>query len=433
MQSQSNTRLSRRSTARRRLAVTGLAGLVLVVAACGSSSTSPAASSSTKASASSSVAAGAVAAGTTGSAPSGSVSSGSTPSGSAPSGMAAMQADLAAHYKAITTYPAITPVSGAASKLKGKTIWYVPIGAQLPYLATVGAALTEALGDLGATVKTCDGKFQPTEVASCLTQAAAQGADAVVTGYIAYQLVPNAFDALIAKGIPVLIGGEAPGGGKTNSAKLAFYDDTPTQGVTQRLLAEHVITASNGKAKVLYLGITDSPQLIAAEAVAKKYFSDNCAACTFTAVDYGTTSMSKLSSQIGAALASHPDTTDLVLELDGQAGPIAAAGLQNAGKSSTITLSSGGVGLDSMQRVKAGAQAVLVSFTGVYGGWQFADAIVRLMTGNPAAVTIGAARVFVKDNVQDLTLTPAASSSISWYGDSSYKATFLKAWGAKTP
>ena len=36
----------------------------------------------------------------------------------------------------------------------------------------------------------------------------------------------DAVDALVAAGIPVLVGGEAASGGKTSDAKLAFLDPT---------------------------------------------------------------------------------------------------------------------------------------------------------------------------------------------------------------
>jgi len=59
--------------------------------------------------------------------------------------------------------------------------------------------------------------------------------------------VPTAFDNLVSKHIPVLIAGEAPSGGKTDSPQLAFDDTSPSINLLQRLNNEAVIVDSNGK------------------------------------------------------------------------------------------------------------------------------------------------------------------------------------------
>lgn len=353
---------------------------------------------------------------------------GATPGTSASTTIAAAQADLAKFTTGVSNYATIPPVAGL-SALKGKTVWYVPIGSAVPILNAFGVGTQGALAKLGINFHTCDGKFLPTTIASCLNQAASQGADGVVTGYVDYKLVPTAFDNLVAHHIPVLVAGEANDSGKPDSATMAFDDTTPTIEVLQKLDDEAVIADSNGKAKILFVGVTDSPQTLDGAAYSKQFFKDNCPDCTFNEIDYNTASLNKVPSQVSAALISHPDTTYVVVELDA-AGANAVSGIQTAGFTNKVKLASTNGGLDALQRIKAGqVQFVDVGVSATYLGWQFTDGIARMMVGRLPASGLGIVRVFAKTNVDALTLTPDAYASGAWYGSDAYQQNFLTAWG----
>ncbi|MCX4903842.1 substrate-binding domain-containing protein [Streptomyces sp. NBC_00878] len=341
-----------------------------------------------------------------------------------------MKAEIAKHTGMVSSYPAQKQVSGV-EKLRGKTIWYVPVGATAPILNTFGDGIKAAFDKLGITFHMCDGEFLPTTMASCLNEAASRGADGVVTGYIDYALIPNAFDNLVAQNIPVLIAGAQPSRGKTNSPELAFYDTTPTINVLQKLSSEAVIVDSGGKAKVLYIGVTDSPQTKAMAAYAKQFFADNCPDCRFTEIDYNTASLKRLPSQVSSALISHPDTDYVVTSVD-TGVPGALTGIQAAGFTNKVKISSANGDLAALQRIKAGqVQFNDVGTSPVYFGWQFADGIIRMMVGQKPDEGPGIVRVFNKDNVGDLSLTPAAYATNQWYGQDTFENTFLSAWGVK--
>ncbi len=286
-----------------------------------------------------------------------------------------------------------------------------------------------AVTKLGAQFHTCDGKFLPTTIAACINQAASQGADGVVTGYIDYALVPTAFDNLVSKHIPVLIAGEAPSGGKTDSPQLAFDDTSPSINSLQRLNNEAVIVDSNGKAKILFIGVTDSPQTLGAAAYSKKFFKDNCPGCTFTEIDYNTASLNRVPSQVSSALISHPDTNYVISELDASAAN-ALSGIQTAGFTNKAKLAGTNGGLDSLQRIKAGqVQFADAGTSPIYLGWQFADGIARMLVGQLPVNGLGLARIFTKDNVGGLTLTPEAYNTNAWYGSDDFQKTYTTAWG----
>lgn len=408
--------IQHRKTPKRVALLGGVAALTLAVSACGSSSTSsPNAGASTSTTASTGKGS--------------STAPGATTSPAAAGGdFAALKADVAKYTGPVASYSTIKPVSGLAA-LKGKTIWYVPIGSAVPILNAFGVGMQGALAKLGIQFHTCDGKFLPTTIAACLDQAATQGADGVVTGYIDYKLVPTAFDNLVSHHIPVLIAGEANDTGKPDSPALAFDDTSPSINELQKLNDESVIIDSAGKAKILFIGVTDSPQTLGAAAYSKTFFADNCSGCTFTEIDYNTASLARVPSQVSAGLIAHPDTTYVISELDASAAN-AYSGIQTAGYTNKVKLSGTNGGLDSLQRIKAGqTQTVDAGTSPSYLGWQFTDGIVRMMTGGLPVNGLGIFRLFNSTNVGSLTLTPAAYLTNAWYGSDAFENTFETAWG----
>ncbi|GAB2456592.1 sugar ABC transporter substrate-binding protein [Jatrophihabitans fulvus] len=344
--------------------------------------------------------------------------------------VAKAKASLAKYSGEVSSYDAVKAIPGGVKSLKGKTVWYVPIGSAVPILNAFGSGVEQAVTKIGMRYKTCDGKFLPTTISQCLSQAASQGADAVITGYIDYALVPNAFDNLVAKNIPVLVAGEKPSAGKSDSPKLAFYDTTKTIELLQKLGADAIIADSGGKAKVLYIGVDDSPQTKQAAIFAKKYFAQACKECTYKEISYNTASLNKVPSQVSSALIANPETTYVFPALDAGA-PGALSGIQTAGYSNKVKLASTNGALDSVQRVKAGnVQFADIGFSPIYAGWQFTDGILRMMTGGTPVPTTGIVRAFTKDNVGDLELTPKAYATNDWYGSDDFEKTFLTAWGA---
>jgi ribose transport system substrate-binding protein len=409
------THQSRHHRPARRLTLTaGLAAVVLIATACSSSGGDSSAPTGSTGGATSAPAGG---------------DTGAPTSGSTAGGVDALKADIAKFTGEVSSYSKIKAVSGDVKTLKGKTVWYIPIGSAVPILNGFGVGMKGALDKLGMKLHVCDGKFLPTTIASCLNQAATQGADGVVTGYIDYKLVPTAFDNLVSHHIPVLIAGEAASGGKTDSPQLAFDDTSPTINLLQKLNNEQVIVDSGGKAKVLFIGVTDSPQTLGAAAYSKQFFKDNCPDCTFTEIDYNTASLNKVPSQVSSALIAHPDTNYVIASLDAGA-PGALSGIQTAGFTNKVKLASTNGSLDSLQRIKAGqVQFVDVGTSPTYLGWQFADGIVRMMVGELPVNGLGVVRVFTKDNVGGLTLTPDAYATNAWYGSDDFEQTFTTAWG----
>ncbi|MGI5232208.1 sugar ABC transporter substrate-binding protein [Actinoallomurus sp. CA-142502] len=326
-----------------------------------------------------------------------------------------------------------TPVSvPKPPELHGKTVWYVPIGTGVPVLATIGTQMQNALGRLGASVHVCDGKFQPTTIADCMNTAATQGASAVVTGFVDYASAPSAFQSLVGKGIPVLVGGVPVTGGAKPGKNLGFFDPS---GLTQqafRLMSDAAIADSDGKAKALVVKLTDSSVTTKNNEVGIEELKQHCPKCEVTTVDTLTADMSRLGSAISAKLAANPDIDYLILPQDAflQA---ALPGIQSAGFTNKLKVIAAGGTTAGLRALKAGQLAYNVGQGAVYNGWGFADATVRLLAGAPIQPeNDGAIRVFTKDNVGGLDLSDANYNGTAWYGGDRWQRDFLTAWGVKS-
>lgn len=344
--------------------------------------------------------------------------------------VAAAAADLAKYTMPVNDFPTVAAIPGGVGSLRGKTIWYIPLGQAVPLIAAVGSGMQGAFQAAGVNYHVCDGGLVPTSQASCLSQAVTQHAAAVVTGYVDYNTVGTAIDNVVSQGIPVLVGGEPVPNGKTNSSRLAFADTLDLVNIQQKLNLEQVIVDSSGKAKILFLGITDSPETAAGAAYAKSFVAQACPGCTFNEVDYATASLNKVPSLVSAALIRRPDTTYVANEND-SASQFTLQGIQSAGFSGKAKLAAAGASLDSLQRIRsAQVESVDTGFSKVVLGWEFADSVFHMLLGQiPPTSRVNVVRTFTEGNVKSLTLTPAAYATNSWYGSGAFEQKFATAWG----
>jgi len=345
------------------------------------------------------------------------------------SSIADLQADLAKHSDLVTTLPAVPPVSKASS-LRGKTVWWVPLGSAVD--ASFGGAVRQGLGDLGIQVHTCDGQFLPTTVASCLHQAASQHADAVMTAYVDYKMVPTSFNALASAGIPVLIAGAVNDSDKQQSATFAFADTTQIQEVAARLALEEAIVDSQGSGHLMWVGLTDSSQLTSITDYAEQFVKTNCSGCTFTKIGITSANLPKLASEAGAALTANPDTNYVVVQADTATSSVAQA-VQTAGLQSKVKIIGTGPLPDTMADLQASSSPVFAD-AGVslqYEGWAMDQSLVQMMTGTvPPEQITSLFRMFTRKNASGLPATADGMMSGQWFADGAAVAkTFTDAWG----
>lgn len=361
--------------------------------------------------------------------------SGTSSSSDGPSGaegemsISEMESDLATFDDLVTDLPEVSPIEDAAS-LAGKTVWWVPLGPQLD--ASFGATLEQALGELDIEMRTCDGEFLPTTVASCLQQAADQEADAVITGFVDYTAIPTAFDELAAQGVPVLLAGAVNNSDQEQSAEFAVADTTEVLKRSARTQLELAITESDGTANIMWVGLEDSEQLKSVTEYAKSFVEDNCPDCSFEQLGTNSASLTKLASGAGAALTSNPDVDYVVTQSD-TAVPGVVQAIRTTGKQDAVKVIGNGALPDTMATLQGGDSPV-VADSGVslsYMSWGFADSIARMLTGaTPPEQVQTLHRLFTPENSKSLTVSPEAFNSVDWYADGNAVAkSFTDAWG----
>ena len=173
----------------------------------------------------------------------------------------------------------------------------------------MGTTMAEALAEEGrgpANVQVCDGGGLPTTVATCLTSAAQQGAAAVVTSYIDYDMAPTGFQALATAGIPVIVGSEPPDPGVTATKYLQFTYGTAVNDLAGEAMAWETILQSHGTANVLVLRLTDSTSTTATGNIEISQIKKYCPGCTVTSIDIQTAALSQVPSNVAAVLTANP-------------------------------------------------------------------------------------------------------------------------------
>ena len=367
-------------------------------------------------------------------------SSGTTPAASAKassptsspvnSGLAYAKAQVAKYSGAIEL-PSVPAIANPVD-LKGKTVWFIPITNSVLSLSGMGTTMAAALSHMGASVHVCDGQALPTTIANCMTTASQQGAAAVVTAFVDYAMVPTAFKALEAKNIPVLVAGETPPAGVTPSADLQFLDAANVTNLGDVTSAFVAIAASGGKGDIMVIKLTDSPAVLEASNEEISALTKYCSACKVNSISMNTANIAQLPSQLSAALVDHPNTNYILVPNDGFVPPVMGA-VTSSGFTSKVKVIAFGAGVAGLQEVKAGTLAYDVGGPIEYTGWEFANAVIRMMSGltvqpEPA----GPQRIFDSSNVQPLSLTTTNYLNTSFYqvSQSAFEAPFLAAWKA---
>jgi ribose transport system substrate-binding protein len=367
-----------------------------------------------------------------GSAGQASTSASSGQAASAPaSGVTAAAAALSRFTAPVTSYPAIPPVRDAAS-LKGKTVWFVPFSASLPDIVANYASMATALGHLGIHTRMCNGQFLPTTISSCLNQAVQQNASAVVTGYVDYKEVPAAMNNVTSHHIPLLVAGQSDDAGSGANKLLGFWNSNSINYTLARLAADATVAASNGKAQILNVGTADSSSLLKISTTIAQQVTASCPKCSIHEITFTTPEIQKLSSQVSAALIKYPDTNYVVVSVD-TALPEVVQGIDAGGHGAKVKIITQAGTPAGLQAVKSGTSVLGDGgFNNAYIGWGFADGVIRMMLGKQPISYLGGIRWFNKQNVSNLSLTPAAFNSGAWYSSQPiYQEAFLKAWASK--
>ena len=355
---------------------------------------------------------------------------GSSPSASASGSTAASvayaQQQLAKYSGTSATFTAPGPALKNVASLRGKVVYYVPIGLTVPYFQVVLSGLRDAAAAAGLTVRPCDPAFSPSGVAQCLSQAAHSGAAAVITDSIPNAMAQQGINLLESKHIPILVGDQ---GSQPGTDELA-YNSPPTELMTS-LEADWIIAESKGTGDIILPEVTDSAASIGyVENGAIPEIHTHCPGCKLTVFKTSTEQLSSLPSLISTALIQDPHVGYVLSEFDADVSAI-IHGLQTVSAAKGVKVTGINGVLSNLQFIAQGNyQAEDTGDNGYQFGWASIDQVLRQLLGQPVVLDehVGI-RVFTAANVAGLTLTTEAANTGEWYGSGDFKQVYQQLWG----
>jgi ribose transport system substrate-binding protein len=307
----------------------------------------------------------------------------------------------------------------------GKKLWIIDISSSIPLVQVSDAATTQALGLVGATVKTYDGKGSVTEYTRGIQAAIADKADVIALYAIDPNLVAGPIQAAADAGIKVVVvqygdpGAQLP---KNVAAQVTYpYTDAGAA------MANFIVSDAKGAAVgVEFISASDVSNSKAIVGGFQDTLKAACPNCSLTVDDVPVADwQTKITTQVNSTLNSHPDIKYVVPVYDGMA-TFAVPAIKTSGKKD-VKLVSFNATKSIMQNLKDGdTVAADVGSPQAWEGWALADQFIRIVGGNPPLEDekVGL-RMFTAQNIGRIDLSAPEST---WYGVD-YESGYKKLWG----
>ena len=354
-----------------------------------------------------------------------SASSSPSVTSSAAAGVAKAQQMVTQLEATTSQYPVPTANVSGVSSLKGRTVYYVPLVQAIPTFVVAAEAMKVALTKAGLKLQVCDAQGQPSGVAACVGQAVTANAAGIVTDAIPYGMATNAFDAAKAKGVPILIGDQVAPSGTSNTDQVSYLPgviDMPTQ------IAWWMIADSQGKANAIIAAETDSPSSYGFVTNSLPIYHQYCPGCNITVKQISSSTNALLASATSSNITANPNADYYYTEFEDSLQPT-VQGIQQSNKPTiSLSVAAGTVNGLGLLKGTSPVKAVVV-VDEPYEGWALTDQILRMATKAAVVTEPIPSRLFTKQNIGSIQVTPAAQASGEWFGDNSYQSAFATLWG----
>jgi ribose transport system substrate-binding protein len=321
---------------------------------------------------------------------------------------------VASAEKPLTTWPGPkTPVKVQP----GKEVVVVTCGSQGIGCVRAAAGAAEAGKQMGWTVRTVDGKSDPSVWNSAIQDAVAAKADGIILDAVPPALVQNALAKAKSAGVP-LVSVFNPVPEDPGSVFDYVRPDHAEQG---RLMADWVAADSSGKANVLVVRAPEFPELLERHEGFTKELASACPGCKVAGtVDMTLATMAqRLPQAVISALQRNPDIDYIVAPID-SAATFVSEGVRSAGKADKVKVSGYEGDPDAVARVRDGdVQAATIADPPEWMGWQAMDALARAFAGQEPETVKVPSRLLVADNAPDTE---------GWQGDLDFRQQLEQLW-----
>jgi ribose transport system substrate-binding protein len=309
----------------------------------------------------------------------------------------------------------------------GKKVWIISCNQSIPPCSVPAKAALEAADAVGWQTTLFDAKFEPARMAQGLQQAAAAGADGVITWGLDCSLIQAPLSNAERAGVRV-VAGEA----LSNCSGGVGFDSVVsyTQGTFEKWItaygaaqADLVAARTDGDAKVLLLDESDVPAFETENRAFEARLAEACSGCEvverikFTDADLGT----NLEQKTQQALVSHPEANALYIPGDILSfGPLAA--LRASGRAKSVFIAVAEAQAPTIEALHQGA--IVGAGVGQAQQWesyQEVDDLIRLFANRkPLGSGIG---------LQAFDLDHNLPPTGRWEPPVDFRAAYAKAWG----
>ncbi len=286
-----------------------------------------------------------------------------------------------------------------AAAAKGKTLAIVPASSNVPFVNTIANNMVDVGTVAGLTVTRFNNQGTPAEWAKGVSDAISRKSDSID---LLAGLDPAAVSAQVrqakGKGIPV-VATHLYDVDQAVNPNLAAATNIPYE-QAGRLLADWVITKTEGKAKVLVTTINQVNSTVPMMAGIEDEFATRCGdGCSIVKIDTTIADLGKLQQQVQSALTSNADINYVINLYDSAQAPQTEAAIKTLGKDLKIATFNGTPDIlklitpDSVIQMDVGENLEWIAYAAV-------DQHLRLLSGaDPTTTPNVPIRVFDATNV----------------------------------
>jgi len=347
------------------------------------------------------------------------------------------QADVAGASRQIEAFKGIPkfvppgPGFDATKKLRGKTIFEIPITSEVPFVAAVERGMSEAAAEVHAKLVVYPNQGQPAQWGQGISSAISQHADAItLLAQDPALLAPQITQAKKA-GIPVIVLRTTGEGERCQAdSKGRVYGTTCVPGPfgqAGRLEADWVIQATNGTADALVITSNDARSTTPLMRGLRDEFRRGCPACKITAVDVPIPEWAaRIRSEVQSALVRDPKI-DYVIPIYDSMSQFVVPAIRAARAGGRVRIA-GFNGTPFVLKLMQDGDIVAmdVGENLSWLGWAAMDQAFRVIAGEPPVKSEHTPlRVFDDGDVGDAGRPPRSDAG---YGNA-YVDGYRKLWG----
>lgn len=329
----------------------------------------------------------------------------------------------------ITDWP-MPPAIAEPADLSGKKVMIVSLGETIPILSAYSKLVTQALEDLGADPAVCDGKLDPTVVATCLQQAESQSYAGVIATFVPHAMAPAPFEAVASSGAKVVIVGDTPAEGQSYGENIGFFSFADRFRLLSESEADAAYAAKGTDANVLWLALSSTADQVVQADSLEEHFKELCDSCGYVREEISSANTNQIASTVSAALVRNAKTNFVIVPNDSYV-PLAEQGIASAGFADKVEVISNAGEAAGLQRVADGKQANDFGGPVVYDSYSIVHALVQLSSDEEITNLLPVTRNFTADVVEGMDLNADSYFTSEWYGNDAFKADFRKLWGAE--